>query len=316
MVVLLIGTYLQYEFDRLKKEIEDQGGEAIIVDTEDWPSQKQVAYDVAAEEIQIEDRTFSPSDVEGALVRQNGLFIPSIEDHRDGFVSEDENPYAALTQLREYRGLFRSFLRAVDDAGGTVSPGVEALAWQEESVRVCHLLEQNNIPTPESLATTDDDAAVEFLERHGEVVFKPVAELGEANLMSAEDSDRLNSLTTPVLFQEVVPGRDVRAYVVDDTVVGAFEYVSSDDEFSFKNEEGDPEAKEFELNQETVADVREAVALSPLNFAAVDLRISQSEGHTVLEVNAGGRFMLADSSGVTNVTEPLTDLLTENDHGV
>ena len=312
MVVLLVGKYMQHEFDLLREEIESKNVGVEVINTDDWPSNKPITHSIAGGEISVGNVSLLLSEVEGLFVRQNGLFIPSVEDHQEGFVSEDENPYAALTQLREYRGFFRSLVRGVADTGGRVAPGVDALSWQEESIHACHLLARNSIETPESIVTTDEEEAVNFLKEQGKVVYKPVAELGEANLMKEEESHKLADLTTPVLFQELVPGEDVRAYVVNGEFVGAFRYVNPGDGFSFKMETDNPEVAPVDLNSEAVADIRRSVSLSPLNFAAVDLRFTSTQEHTVLEVNAGGRFMLADSKGVTNVTSPLAGFLTES----
>lgn len=309
MTVLLVGTYYGHEFDLLAEEIEARGEETIIVDTDDWPSQKPSTYDVANGTIQIGDHELDPASVEGVFVRQNGLFVPAIEDHTDGFVSEDDNPYAALTQLREYRGLFWSILRRLADGGATVAPCLEAREWQEASVHALGQLSDTGVPIPETLATGDPDAATAFLEQHGRAVCKPVAEFGGVQLMDADDADRLENLTTPVLFQALVPGDDVRAYVVDGEFLGAFEYVSDVDGFSFKQGTEDPDGEPVELSESAIEDVKTAVGATPMDYAAVDLRYTEDHDHTVLEVNAGGRFMFADSRELVAVAEPLADYL-------
>jgi glutathione synthase/RimK-type ligase-like ATP-grasp enzyme len=309
MTVLLVGTYYGHEFDLLAEEIERRGETALIVDTDDWPSQKPLTYTVDDRTFQLGEREFSFDEVDAVFFRQNGLFVPAIEDHVDGAVSEAENPYAALTQLREYRGVFWSILRSLDAAGATVAPTLQAREWQEAGVHACRELQQAGVSFPETLVTVDTEAATAFIERHEEVVCKPIAEFGGVQLLTEEDTERVSAVTTPALFQELVPGEDVRSYVVDGEFIGAFKYVSDVDGFSFKEGNEDPDGERVDLSEEAIEDVLTAVSVSPMDYAAVDLRLGPDGEHTLLEVNAGGRFMFADSRGLTNVTEPLVDYL-------
>ena len=308
MTVLLVGNYFGHEFDALATAVRERGTEAVTVDTDEWPSERPLTLDPGAGSLTVDGTTLSVDDVTGVFIRHNGLFVPAIRDYTDGVVSEDDNPYTALTQLREYRGLFRSLLRTVDAAGGTVFPGLDGLRWQETSVAACRRLGEAGLPVPPSLATSDTAAARAFLERHERVVCKPVAEFGGVKALTAADADVLEGLTTPVFLQALVPGDDVRCYVLDGEFLGAFEYVSDVEGFSFKTGDEHPDAVPADLSAAAVADVREAVAVSPMRYAAVDLRVDGGD-HTVLEVNAGGRFALADRSGVTDVTDALADAL-------
>ena len=312
MTVLLAGSYFGHEFDALAEAVRERGDEAAVVDTGDWPGKRPLSFDPHEGAFTVDETTVSVDDVTGVFVRHNGLFVPAVRDYTDGAGSEDDNPYAALTQLREYRGLFRSLLRAVDAAGGTVLPGLDGLGWQETSVAATRRLERAGLPVPPSLATSDTAAAQSFLERHGRVVCKPVAEFGGVKELTTADADVLDGLTTPVFLQALVPGDDVRCYVVDDSYLGGFEYVSDVEGFSFKAGDDEPTAAAVDLPAAAVADVREAVSVSPMRYAAVDLRVDDGD-HTVLEVNAGGRFALADHSGVTDVAGALADTLVASD---
>ena len=313
MTVLLVGSYFGHEFDALAEAVGERGDEALVIDTGDWPSERPLAFDPHEGVFTVDETTVAVDDVTGVFVRHNGLFVPTIEDFTEGAISEDDNPYAALTQIREYRGLFRSLLRAVDAAGGTILPGLDGLGWQETSVAAIRRLEGAGLPVPPSLATADTAAAQSFLERHERVVCKPLAEIGGVKQLTTADADVFEGLTTPVFLQALVPGDDVRCYVVDDSYLGGFEYVSDAEGFSFKTGEEEPTAAPVDLPAVAVADVREAVSVSPMRYAAVDLRVTDDGDHTVLEVNAGGRFALADNSGMTDVTGALADTLVAGD---
>lgn len=310
MTVLLIGIDHGHEFELLRNEIENLGSDVLLVDVEDWPSEKPLTQNVAEESISVGTETVPIEEIEGAFVKPNTLFIPTIEDKLHGSVSNDENPYAALTQIREYRGMLQSILLSLEHRGATVAPRVESFVWEETNPYGCDLLDSIGIDVPETLATNDSEAAKQFLDSHGKVVYKPIAGIGGAHVLTGDDRDELENLTTPVLFQELVPGDDVRAYVVDDEFVGAFRYTHDEESFSFKLSDGEIGAEAVELPESAREDVLRAVEASPTNYSAVDLRLQEDESYSLLEVNAGGRFMLADSTGITNVAGALATYLT------
>lgn len=309
MVVLLVGKNYGHEFDILRDEIRSRGEDVELIDTRDWPGEKPITFLPGSGTLRIGDRNLLLDEIDGVYFRQNSLFVPAVEDYVNGFISEDENPYSAITQLREYRGLFKSVLQRVADRDRPVSPGVGALDWQEMGPRACGVFESLDVPTPETTVTSDPEEVKEFLQANERAVYKPVAELGGADVMTSDEADQVDELVTPVMLQELVPGEDVRAYVVDGEYVGAFKYASEDSEFSFKDDPDTVAAEDVALPESAKRDVLRAVETSEMTYSAVDVRLDGDGSYALLEVNAGGRFMLSDSDDVTNVTEALVEYL-------
>lgn len=309
MVVLLLGKYHGHEYDLIAEEIRQKGGDVRIIDLDDWPSGKPFTQNVAEETLRIDDETIPLETVEGVHVRPFSLFLPVVEEKLNNCVSGADNPYATLTQLREYRALLKSVLRSLDRRGTTITPGLGAVDWEEVTPYASDLFDSLEIDTPETLSTVDSAAAKRFLDRHGTVVYKPVGGFGSASLMHDDESDQLNDLTTPVVFQEFVPGDDLRAYIVDGGYEGAFEYVVDDETFSFKEASEQPDAEHVELPESVKADILRAFEASPMTYSGIDLRRRDDGSYSLLEVNPGGRFMLPDSTGVTNVSGALAEYL-------
>lgn len=305
MTVLLIGRVFGHEFDLLGDKIRDLGSDVAVVDVEDWPSGEPVTQNVDEGTVRFGSETFHVEAVEGVLVRPMTVFVPVVEDRRHGAVSEDDNPYSALTQLREYRGLFKSILATLEAHGATVAPNVDTFVWDEITPHTYDRFRAAGIEVPETVATVDSGAAKRFLEKHGKVVYKPITEFGGTHVMTEDEADELDDLTTPVLFQEFVPGDDVRAYVVDGEYVGEFRYVYDGGSFSYKYPEGEVGAEPVEVSESAREDVLAAAEVLPTTYCAVDLRLQDDGTHAVMEVNTGGRFMLADTEGVTNVADAL-----------
>lgn len=312
MAVLLLGKHYGHEFDVLRDEIRRRGGTAEIIDTNDWPGEDPVTLHPDEGTLRFGDCVLSLDEIDGVYFRQNSLFVPAVEDYVDGCISEDDNPYSVITQLREYRGLFRTVLKALERRNLPVAPGVGALDWQETGPHACALFESLDIPTPETLVTTDPDEVKRFVRENGKVVYKPIAELGGADVMTSDEAEQLDGLVSPVMFQELVPGEDVRAYVIDGEYVGAFEYTAEAEAFSFKDDPDDVAAEPIELPESVKRDVLRAVEASGLTYSAVDVRLDTDGSHTLLEANGGGRFMLSDSSGATNVTDAMVEYLLGN----
>lgn len=309
MTVLLIGRVFGHEFELLREEIERRGSDVVVVDVDDWPSGKAITHDVSDESIRLGSESLSIEEVEGAFVKPLTIFNAAVEDRLNGVVSDDENPYSALTQLREYRGIFKSILRSLESHGATVAPNVETFVWDEITPHAYDRFRAAGIDVPETLATVDSAAAKEFLADHGKVVYKPITEFGGAYVLTEDESEEVEDLTTPVMFQEFVPGDDVRAYVVDGEYVGQFRYVYDGGSFSYKYPEGEVGAEPVEIPDAAREDVLAAADVLPTTYSAVDLRLDDDGSHSIMEVNSGGRFMLADSEGVTNVAEALADHL-------
>lgn len=310
MTVMLLGRDRGHEFDLLRDAVRNRGESVVTVDVDEWPSDRPLTHDVAADRVRFGDRAFDIDEIDGVYVKANSLFVPAIEDGIDGCVSEDDNPFAALTQLREYRGLCKGLLASLEHHGVTVVPTHDALEWEERTTYACDVYGSLGIDVPETVATVSSETAKSFLERHGKVVYKAIGGVGGAHVMTTDEADRLEDLTTPVLFQAFVPGEDVRAYVTDETVVGAFEYTHDEASFTFKNATGgEIGADAVDLPDPVERDVRRAVEVAPMAHSAVDLRRRPDGTYALMETNPGGRFMLPDSAGITDVADGLAAYL-------
>ncbi len=82
------------------------------------------------------------------------------------------------------------------------------------------IIQQYGFATPETLITSDPDAALSFWEEHGSVVYKSMS--GQRSIVAclkAEDRARLPKVSRcPTHFQEWVAGTDYRVHVVGDQV--------------------------------------------------------------------------------------------------
>jgi len=145
---------------------------------------------------------------------------------------------------------------------------------------------------PETLVTTDPDAARAFLECHRQVIYKSissvrsiVAELGGAALA------RLEAVRwCPTQFQERIPGTDYRVHVVGDEVFAT--RVQSDAvDYRYAGDESAPPVLHAAEIPDDVADRCTTVTSRlGMSFTGIDLRLTPDGQWYCFEVNPSPGF--------------------------
>jgi glutathione synthase/RimK-type ligase-like ATP-grasp enzyme len=154
------------------------------------------------------------------------------------------------------------------------------------------LIERHGFRVPDTLLTTDPEAARSFWDEHGTVIYKSISGVRSiVAKLSPARAERLDDIRwCPTQFQEYVPGTDYRVHVVGDEVFAA-EISSSADDYRYAHRLG------------TAADVRSCSipadvadrcrALSRdlgLHVAGVDLRRHPDGRWYCFEVNPSPAF--------------------------
>ncbi|USZ69950.1 ATP-grasp domain-containing protein (plasmid) [Halorussus salilacus] len=308
MTVVLIGEAEYKEFELLSDAIEDRGGEPVVWDTTDWPSDVPVTYDVGSDTVTVE-REFRVEEVTAVFPWVHHIFHPALSRYADEF--EEHGTESVFMIADQWRGVFRSLLGLFENHGATVFYPPGAQQYDDWKPLQLEQLAMAGVSVPDTVFTTDPDRVREFVAEHGEVVYKPVADSTRPNRLSESDLgdaplDRLSN--APVQFQEYAPGDDVRAYFLDGEVVGASRYEI--DDWTYKSVGRVDDAEPVDLREEVRRDVERAARVSPIRFGAVDLRVTDDE-HALLEVNPGPRFAFHDLHGATDIAGVLADALVE-----
>ncbi|MBX0286762.1 ATP-grasp domain-containing protein [Haloarcula salinisoli] len=315
MSIVVIGRAGLGEIQLLEAALRDQGGDPIVVDISEWPGGAPIRLDPASDEF-VTDAQFSLDDVGSVYAHAPSLFRPTDICFKKQF--DDQNPYSALIQLKEYRSLFESLCRVFESNGVPVIPSESTHYLQERKPWQLRQFEQRDLPVPDTVFTNDPSVVREFCSAHERVLFKPVSRGAEPNVVTEADLDpeKLANLeTAPVQFQAFVPGEDLRVYVLDGAVVGATRYES--EAYSFKV--ADRRGEEVELVPATLSsEVREtalaAADATGLTFGAVDIRRRPDGGHALLEVNQTPAFAYADANSGQSVSDALAKYLTTTAH--
>lgn len=225
----------------------------------------------------------------------------------DQVVTRSRQAYAAG---REQRSFLFSVVGALERAGAAfVNPPTQ---FSQHFLKLDQLerLRSAGVPIPRTLATNDPEAVLKFAgSTSGPIVYKPVAGGGLCRRATEDDlrPERLRLLANaPVLFQEEVPGRNLRVYVVGYEAVASYEIVS--DELDYRG------AECAVLPARLGDDEREAACRAAracgLRFTGIDIRRRPDGSFAVLECNPSPMFSgIERRTGDMPVSRALADLL-------
>lgn len=226
-------------------------------------------------------------DVRGIYVRSMPTPTP---EHRTEHVAEDDEA-AWLDQAERRRrrlGFFKSVQLALDERGVPILNSLWGYRHHRSKPGADAALAAAGIPVPRGVATSDPATVDALLDEVGEVVYKPVAGGGRCRVLdpSVLRSARSRLDVAPVYFQELVPGRNLRIYAVDDRIVAAFDIKA--DDVDFRGAETSIEV--IELDDDVARLAIEAAKVLGLRFSGSDIKATPDGRHVVLDVNPSPMF--------------------------
>jgi glutathione synthase/RimK-type ligase-like ATP-grasp enzyme len=173
------------------------------------------------------------------------------------------------------------------------------------------LIRKAGLPTPDTLVTTDPQAARAFWDEHGSVIYKSIS--GVRSIVSRLTNDhnrRLHDIEhCPTQFQEYVDGVDVRIHVVGDDVF-ACEIESPADDYRYAHRSGLPvEIRPCSLPDEVETACREIVRRLQLAVAGIDFRRTPDERWVCLEVNPSPGFSFYELAADQPISDAIAQLL-------
>lgn len=166
---------------------------------------------------------------------------------------------------------------------------------------------------PETLITTEPEAALAFWQRHANVIYKSVS--GQRSIvtrLAPDDVDRLEDVRwCPTQLQEYVHGRDYRVHVVGRQVF-ATEVLSTADDYRYAARQGaECELQAFDLPDDIAErSVALAHALN-LPLAGIDLRRTPGGEWYCFEVNPSPCFSYYERHTAQPMTAAVADLLAD-----
>ncbi len=162
---------------------------------------------------------------------------------------------------------------------------------------------------PETLVTTDPDAALNFWEQHGTVIYKSISAIrSRVARLRPEHTDRLTDITScPTQFQEFVAGIEHRVHVVGEEVF-ACEVICEADDYRYPDEHA-VEVRPCQLPEEVEDRCRRMAAAMNLSLAGIDLRKTPDGEWYCFEVNPSPGFTYYEGATGQPIARAMATLL-------
>jgi glutathione synthase/RimK-type ligase-like ATP-grasp enzyme len=170
---------------------------------------------------------------------------------------------------------------------------------------------------PQTLITTRADAARAFIDslRPGRVVFKPflasINEWRETRVIEDDDLKRLDLVRyAPVIFQEYVPGVDLRITVIGEKIFAAeIDVRNTSYEFDMRMVVGEGKVRAVKLPDEIESKLLALQRRLKLVYGAIDMRRNDRGEYVFLEVNPAGQWLFVEQRTGLAIAEAMADCL-------
>ncbi len=179
------------------------------------------------------------------------------------------------------------------------------------------LAQQLGLKLPRTRVTTNAQAARDFIDsvRPARVVFKAflaaVHRWRETRLVEQEDLDRLDLVRyAPVIFQEYVPGVDLRITLVGDEIHAAeIDVRHTSYEVDMRMVVGEGRLRAVTLPPGLRATLRALQQRLGLVYGAVDMRRTEEGDYVFLEVNPAGQWLFVEERCGLPISQSVADFL-------
>jgi glutathione synthase/RimK-type ligase-like ATP-grasp enzyme len=209
--------------------------------------------------------------------------------------------------------------RAVDEVVSAfldVTPALlvnafEAMATNSSKPYQLDLIRAQGFAVPDTLVTTDPAVARDFLERHGELIYKSVSSVRSiVRRLKPDELGRLADIVwCPTQFQQYLRGRDYRVHVIGDAIFCS-EVVSDADDYRYSGREGEGvELYASTLPDEIGSRCRALVASLQLAAAGIDLRLTDAGVWVCFEVNPSPAFTYYEAATDQPMADEMANLL-------
>ena len=233
-------------------------------------------------------------DVRGFYVRSvPAPYVPAMK--KDDSLVLYEDWFTTFTQTRERAAYFLSWLLQLSHRGATLVNGPHAASVMQFKPYQLHALRSLGAKVPRTLISNDPAAIRAFHAEVKDVIYKPVLGGAITRRLDAEALKRLDEVTaSPVIFQELVPGDDVRVMLVGDEIVSSVSIVTPEQHLDFRDDpvysSGEATYRDVMLPEPVQRFCRAAARACGLTFAGIDLK-QRARDFVFLELNSSPIYM-------------------------
>jgi glutathione synthase/RimK-type ligase-like ATP-grasp enzyme len=300
--IVIFGSRGDQHADATWRALAARGHEALFIDAQRFPADLPLSLGALRPQIEIAGLH---------LDRPAAVYVRSLYTSPIAYGAGAEAEMAAdwrrtLAVYRERTSLLSAVLLRWERAGVPLYNPVSAQTSITKPYQLS-LLAEAGLPVPATL-WSNDPAQVRRFAAGRRVVYKPVVGGAATRALTSADlsDERLATLAAaPVTFQELLPGDDVRVYVIDGRIAAALRIES--DAIDFRQNERS--IAQIELPAAVRAQCLRAAELIGLRFTGMDLKRDEHGTLRFLELNPSPMFLGFDARAGTRILDALCDAL-------
>jgi len=301
--IVIVGSLRDAHALAVHDQLRARGHEPVVLDAQRFPASLHVSLGDQLGAISVDGRR---------LGQPAAVYVRSLYQSPAGFgVDADEAMTTdwrrTMLAFRERSTLLSALLLRWERAGVPLynPPSVGTNITKPYQLS---LLASAGLPVPRSLWTNEPEAVRRFAAECGACIYKPVAGGAKTRVLDAADlePERLASLAgAPVCFQQLLPGDDVRVYVIDGELVCALRIETEDIDFR----QSEQSIEEIELAPEIAEQCVRAAELIGLRYTGMDIKADGEGRYKILELNPSAMFIGFERRAGVDICGPLTEAL-------
>ena len=305
--IVLVGAAHDEHIAALASALRARGEEALLLDSLAFPASPGIALGENLTDIRIDGQSLARP----AAVYLRALYLSPLTYLVDVEREMTESWRKTMIIFKEKGEFLLSLIRRWEDLGVPLYNPLTASELTRKPHQLSRLVAAG-VPIAATLWTNDPKAALEFAQSR-RVAYKPVSGGAATKELRAADltPERLARLANaPVTFQELLPGQDLRVFVLDGRVVAALRIEIEGDSLDYRQNEKAIENFAPDAELERIALM--ATRALDLRFAGIDLKGAADGSWRVLEVNASPMYIGFDQRSGSDVLGAVADTLLEH----
>jgi len=300
--LVIVGSLEDAHARAIYDGLKERGQDPFVLDAQCFPEDLPISLGDRVTEMRVGGRE---------LGRPAAAYVRSLYQNPAGFgVDADEamqeNWRRTMLAFRERSTLLAAILLRWELAGTALyNPSTSGIKITKPYQLA--LLEAADLPVPASLWSNDPEAVKRFCSKY-EAIYKPVAGGASTKKVTPRDlePERLARLqSAPVCFQELLPGDDIRVYVIDGRIICALRIVT--DEIDFRQNEQAIES--IELSAEVQAQCIRAAEVIGLRYTGMDIKGDREGRYKILELNPSAMFLGFEQRAGVDIKGPLCEAM-------
>ncbi len=221
-------------------------------------------------------------------------YAPAME--RDDELVLYDDWFIRYMQERERASFYVAWLLSLQARGvRLINPPQAASVLQYKPFQL-HALRESGAVVPRTLISNDPVAVRAFKAEVGDVIFKPIMGGAITQRLEGEALERLEDVaSSPVIFQETIPGDDLRVMLAGNDIVSCVAIRTPSQHLDFRDDPvysgGEATYEEVTLPDAVIDQCRKAARRCGLVFAGIDIKRAPDGRWVFLELNSSPIYL-------------------------